>query len=41
MVELDGNFTLSCGAWNGLPLNTYTECPGRNVPDFGKMFLKL
>ena len=19
----------------------YTECPGRNVPDFGKMFLKL
>jgi uncharacterized HAD superfamily protein len=19
----------------------YTECPGRNVPDFGRMFLKL
>ena len=20
---------------------TYTGCPGRNVPDFGRMFLKL
>jgi len=20
---------------------TYTECPGGNVPDFGRMFLKL
>ena len=20
---------------------SYTECPGRNVPDFGRMFLKL
>ena len=20
---------------------TYTGCPGRNVPDFGSMFLKL
>jgi hypothetical protein len=22
-------------------LVTYTGCPGRNVPDFGRMFLKL
>jgi len=22
-------------------LTGYTECPGRNVPDFGGMFLKL
>jgi len=21
--------------------HAYTECPGRNVPDFGRMFLKL
>jgi len=21
--------------------HTYTECPGRTVPDFGRMFLKL
>jgi hypothetical protein len=23
MVLLDGNFAVGCGAWNGLPLNTY------------------
>jgi hypothetical protein len=22
-------------------LEEYTGCPGRNVPDFGRMFLKL
>ena len=21
--------------------HVYTECPGRNVPDFGRMFLEL
>ena len=28
---------------NGLYMytHTHTECPGRNVPDFGQMFLKL
>ena len=23
------------------PRNTYTECPRRNVPDFGRVFLML
>ena len=25
----------------GSPNHTYTECPGRNVPDFGRVFLML
>jgi predicted metal-binding protein len=28
-------------AVNFLVAKIYTGCPGRNVPDFGKMFLKL
>ena len=43
---IDGSIIwhMHCACWvtkARIQVNVYTGCPRRNVPDFGRMFLKL
>jgi len=35
------NLMETCGPEEGLLIYIYTGCPGRNVPEFGRVFLML